>query len=198
MAAIVLAGGRSSRFGRDKLAEPLDGRPLLHHAIDAVRGVTSHVIVVLAPATDRDLPADVLIAHDLHAFEGPLAGLATGLAALAALPAEVTRVLVVGGDMPSLSPFVLAALAAELEAPDAPAAVGLDAGGPLPMALRPGPARAAADALLAAGERRLRALPERLGARLLPGATWRALDPTGATLLDIDRPGDLRTLSRPP
>ncbi|MGH2474787.1 MAG: NTP transferase domain-containing protein, partial [Candidatus Limnocylindrales bacterium] len=27
--AIVLAGGRSSRFGRDKLAEPMDGRPLL-------------------------------------------------------------------------------------------------------------------------------------------------------------------------
>ena len=26
---LVLAGGRSSRFGRDKLAEPIDGRPLL-------------------------------------------------------------------------------------------------------------------------------------------------------------------------
>ena len=37
VAAIVLAGGRSSRFGRDKLAEPVDGRPLLDHAIDAVR-----------------------------------------------------------------------------------------------------------------------------------------------------------------
>ena len=34
---LVLAGGRSSRFGRDKLAEPIDGRPLLWHAIDAVR-----------------------------------------------------------------------------------------------------------------------------------------------------------------
>ena len=37
--AIVLAGGRSSRFGRDKLAESIDGRPLLDRAVEAV-GVT--------------------------------------------------------------------------------------------------------------------------------------------------------------
>ena len=33
---LVLAGGRSSRFGRDKLAERIDGRTLLDSAIDGV------------------------------------------------------------------------------------------------------------------------------------------------------------------
>ena len=46
---IVLAGGASSRFGSDKLAAPLDGRPLLHHALDAVAAVADHVIVVVGP-----------------------------------------------------------------------------------------------------------------------------------------------------
>ena len=37
--AIVLAAGRSSRFGATKLTQPLGGRPLLQHALLAVRGV---------------------------------------------------------------------------------------------------------------------------------------------------------------
>ena len=49
ISVIVLAGGRSRRFGRDKLAEPVDGRPLLHHAIDAVRPIATEIIVVAAP-----------------------------------------------------------------------------------------------------------------------------------------------------
>jgi molybdopterin-guanine dinucleotide biosynthesis protein A len=39
ISAIVLAGGRSSRFPGDKLAAELDGRSLLARAIEAVRPV---------------------------------------------------------------------------------------------------------------------------------------------------------------
>ena len=38
---IVLAGGRSSRFGSDKMAVDYRGRPLLFHAIDPGRGAHS-------------------------------------------------------------------------------------------------------------------------------------------------------------
>ena len=99
--AIVLAGGRSSRFGRDKLAEIIDGRPLLDHAIDAVRAVATDIVVVVAPGTMLPVPPGVRIAEDPVAFEGPLAGLAAGLAAL---DPAVDRLIVVGGDMPSLVP----------------------------------------------------------------------------------------------
>jgi molybdopterin-guanine dinucleotide biosynthesis protein A len=185
--AIVLAGGRSSRFGRDKLAEPVDGRPLLEYAIDAVRAVAAEVVVVLPPGVDRALPADVIVAHDERAFEGPLAGVAAGLDAL---PEDIDRCLVVGGDMPTLSPAVLRLLISAVAAPGATAAV-LDDGGPMPMAVRPRAAAPAARALLADGERRLRALPERLSATVIAGAAWRVHDPAAATLRDIDTTDDL-------
>ena len=188
IAAIVLAGGRSSRFGRDKLAEPLDGRPLLEHAIGAVRQVTAEVMVVVAPGPDRAVPPGVRIVHDDRAFEGPLAGVATGLAATGA-----DIVLVVAGDMPTVVPGVLDRLVTCLTTTGADAAV-LEVGEdrpPIPMAVRRPVAAAAAVALLASGERRLRALPEALHAASVPERAWRRDDPDGASLLDVDTPADL-------
>jgi molybdopterin-guanine dinucleotide biosynthesis protein A len=183
---IVLAGGRSARFGTDKLAAVVDGRPLLEHAIARVQAVAQVVVVVLAPGSARDLPSGVLVAHDDEAYQGPLAGLAAGLAVM---PGDVGRVLVVGGDMPSLSPAVLRLLIEALV--DETEAAVLDDGGPMPMAVRAPAAASAAGGLLAGGERRLRALPEHLGALVIRGPDWRALDPDAATLRDIDRPTDL-------
>ena len=134
--AIVLAGGRSSRFGRDKLAEPVDGRPMLDLAIDAVRGLTSDVIVVVAPDDARDVPADVRVVRDARPFDGPLAGLATGLAAV---DPATEWVLVVGGDMPALVPAVLARLLDALDGHEV-AVLADDAGPrPLPIAADPSP-----------------------------------------------------------
>lgn len=186
--AIVLAGGRSSRFGRDKLAEPLGGRPLVDHAIEAVRPLVTEILVVVAPGADRPLPAGATLIHDTVAFEGPLAGLLAGLRA-AAEPV----VLVVGGDMPSLAGPVLEAMLTHLDAPGVDA-VDLEHDGssrPLPLALRREPALAAARALIDRGERRLRSLPEALATHTLSEPAWRALDPDARTVRDIDRPGDL-------
>lgn len=189
--AVVLAGGASRRFGRDKLAEAVDGRPLLEHAIEAAQAVAATIVVVLAPADERSLPVGVTRAHDATAHEGPLAGLAAGLGAL---PSEVDRALVLGGDMPAVVPRVLDLLVARLETPTIAAAWLADATGrprPLPMIVRRDLAASRARTLLAAGERRLRALPEALEAWAIPLAAWRALDPELATLRDVDAPGDL-------
>ena len=59
--AIVLAGGRSSRFGRDKLAEIVDGRSLLAHAIEGVTPFATRVLVVAAPGATVPLPANVTL-----------------------------------------------------------------------------------------------------------------------------------------
>jgi molybdenum cofactor guanylyltransferase len=187
--AIVLAGGRSSRFGRDKLAEIIDGRPLLERAIGAVEAVATDVVVVAAPDSNSALPKGVLIAHDPVAFEGPLAGLAAGLAAL---DPAVDRLIVVAGDMPSLVPAVLGRLLDRV-ASGAEAAILAhdDDPMPLPMALRRESAQRAVGELLGSGERRLRALAGVLDAAVIAESTWRAQDPTAATLLDIDTPEDL-------
>ena len=186
--AVVLAGGRSSRFGRDKLAEPLDGRPLLHHAIDAVRPFATEIVVVAAPDGSPVLPAGVLVTHDAVAFEGPLAGLISGLTA-----ASGSVVLVIGGDMPSLVGAVIESMLVGLDAPGVDAVV-LEHDGrarPLPLVVRRDPALAVAGELHAAGERRLRAITHALSTRVIPETIWRTLDPAGVTLLDIDTPTDL-------
>lgn len=205
--AVILAGGRSSRFGRDKLAEPLDGRPLLEHAIEAVRPHATEILVVTAPGATPAVPEDVTVVHDPVAFEGPLAGLLAGLR-VAAGPV----VLVVGGDMPALVGAVIESMLAELDAPniadapktadapetpDAPAridAVVLEHDGrarPLPMVVRLEPALTVAGRLVGEGERRLRALADALATRVVPEPNWRSMDPDGLTLRDIDTPADL-------
>jgi len=186
--AIVLAGGRSRRFGRDKLAEPLAGRPLLLHAIEAVSVIASDVIVVARPGAMLDLPTGARLVHDPTAHEGPLAGLLAGL-----LEAREPLIVLVGGDMPSLDPVVLAALVRALDASSADLAVLEHRGRrqPLPMALRNGAATTHARRLIGDGERRLGAILDRLAVRVLAEGEWRPLDPDATTLRDVDVPDDL-------
>ena len=186
--AIVLAGGRSSRFGRDKLAEPIDGRPLLHHAIEAVRPVAGRILVVVAPDAAPILPTGTTLVRDPTPFDGPLAGLLAGLRA-----ASDPVVVAIGGDTPALVAAVIESMLVALDSSGADAVV-LEHDGrarPLPIVLRREPAVAAASSLRANGERRLRAITEVLATELVPETEWRSLDPDGVTLRDIDTPADL-------
>lgn len=194
---IVLAGGRSTRFGTDKLAAMVDGRPLLHHAILAVAAVSDEVVVVIRsdgprPHLPTDAEVGVRVVRDAVADGGPLAGLATGLAA-----ARGQLAIVVGGDQPSLVAAVLAELLLWLGPDvDGPSldAVALAEDGmvrPLPAALRVAAVRPIAAALLDAGVRSLVGLLEQLRVGTLEPERWRALDPDGASLRDVDTPDDL-------
>ncbi len=195
--AIVLAGGRSTRFDGDKLAALVAGRPLLHRAIQAVGDVVDEVVVVLAPdalvpVLPERLGPPILIARDLVAGRGPLAGLAAGLAA-AAYP----RALLVAGDQPFLRVAVLEALLDELGdpgRPDGPDVVALEDGDslwPFPVALRVATVRPIAAAALAGPDLRLFTLFGRLRLARVPAARWRALDPGGDSLRDVDTRDDL-------
>jgi molybdopterin-guanine dinucleotide biosynthesis protein A len=195
VSAIVLAGGRSRRFGSDKLGVDLDGVPLLHHALRAVALTCGEVIVVLAsdgpvPAFPADVGPRIRIVRDATDQPGPLAALVTGARA-----ATKTRSLVVAGDMPTLQPALLGRLlrwkrgvGACLLADHEPQ--------PLPLALDRDAAIAEGDRLLASGDRSLRALVARLELELIVETEWRPLDPDGASLRDIDRPEDLERARR--
>jgi molybdopterin-guanine dinucleotide biosynthesis protein A len=203
-AGIVLAGGRSSRFGGDKLHALLpDGRSLLAHAVAPLIAVCSTVAIVVArdaalPAGSPDgLPPGLLIVADTEAFGGPVVGLRAGLDALRLPAAEI--VLIAAGDMPTMNAAVLRLLATTLfEHPDAdsarleiePMATG-DAGAVMPFAVRAGPGYVAADTGLAAGDRRLRGILGRLSTVFVSAQAWRALDPVAATLRDVDVAADL-------
>ena len=203
-AAIILAGGRSSRFGADKLAARLDGIPVLEHALRAVAQVADPVVVVVSPdapspSVPSDLRVEVVPARDLVAHQGPLAGLVGGLAALASWAdsegegAAPDVVLLVAGDMPTLIPGVLDLLARVLGADPSLGAATLETDPPtlLPSAIRASLAGPMAETLLAADRRSLRGLLESVPSSVVPSAAWRAIDREGLTLRDIDTPEDL-------
>jgi molybdopterin-guanine dinucleotide biosynthesis protein A len=192
VSGIVLAGGRSSRFGSDKLAAEIDGRSLLDLAVASVAAVATDVLVVCAPDDRRPLPPSTVPLRrvsDPEPFGGPLVGLRAGLEV-----ALEPIVVVVGGDMPSVRPEVLGLLIRALMSAAGTAATVLAARGrlvPLPAALRTGTASDRVGTLVDDGERRLRSLFDRLPTRVLDETEWRALDPAGDTLRDVDRPEDL-------
>ena len=203
--AIVLAGGRASRFGGPKLAVELEGIRLLDRAIAAVAAVADDIVIAgLARSTWRALP-DVSIRNvvDAEPLAGPLVALA------GALPAcRGSLAIVVGGDMPRLQPTVLAAMldrlgsevgadAVTLAAPTGPPAEGSPGAAEppkrqvLPLALRVEPVMTVAAQAVAEGDRSLVRLLGRLQCSEIPAVVWLALDPAAQTLLDVDRPEDL-------
>jgi molybdopterin-guanine dinucleotide biosynthesis protein A len=187
---VVLAGGASRRFGSDKLAVEVGGRPLLHHAIERLQELCPEVIVVLSPAGPEPLvpTGPVVIARDEAEHLGPLAGMVAGLSR-----AGSERAVVVGGDMPGLEPDVVRALLRASGETGSVAAVLSDGGDarPLPLVVRTEPALVAARRLLASGRRRLRDLLAEVPTVLVDEPTWTALDPERRTLLDVDEPSDL-------
>ncbi len=102
-AGIVLAGGRSSRMGTPKAALEWHGATLLHRTVSIVaRATDGPVVVVRAPGQDLPgLPRGTLVVEDPREGQGPVQGIAAGLAALAGL-AEAA--FVSSTDLPFLHP----------------------------------------------------------------------------------------------
>ena len=109
---VVLAGGRSSRFGTDKALAPLDGRALAAHVADALRAACDEVFAVggdEAALTDLGLR---YLDDELPGL-GPLGGLVTALA-----HATHDWVFLAACDLPHLGPRLVSYLCrAALEAP---------------------------------------------------------------------------------
>lgn len=187
----MLAGGRSTRFGGDKLAATYRGAPLLHHPVSRLGEVCREVIVVIGPVQpEPSMPTGVptRFVRDVRDGEGPLAGLSRGLGS-----ASGQLAFVAGGDMPDLSTAVMREMlrvVGEASA-DAVALQDGDRFRPLPCLVRVAPARDAAHTLLHAGERSLRSLLDALRVIVIDEPSWTALDPAHRTLFDVDEPGDL-------
>lgn len=71
---VVLAGGKSTRFGSDKAMVEVGGHTLLARAVDALSGMAEYVVIA-----GRDHGPAPCIPDWPHAGMGPLAGLAAGL-----------------------------------------------------------------------------------------------------------------------
>jgi len=82
LAGLILAGGRSRRFGRDKAFEKLNDKPLIDYVVEALAPVAGNLIVV-ADSAERFVDHDgrFTIVTDEVPGLGPLGGLYAGLKA---------------------------------------------------------------------------------------------------------------------
>ena len=78
---LVLAGGRSVRFGGEKAAALLGGKPLLQWAAERLAASCAAVAVNARPGTEAErLAGDLPVLHDRPGDpDGPLAGIRAGL-----------------------------------------------------------------------------------------------------------------------
>jgi molybdenum cofactor guanylyltransferase len=154
---VVLAGGLSSRMGRDKALLSWQGQPLLEHQIAVLQAAGVDTVRVSGNRPDYQGIADP-VAH-----AGPLGGIA-GVAAAC----SDGELLIVPVDMPRLQ----APLLQRLFDASTPSGCTHFAGHVLPMRLRLDSAcRAALNTLMAAHDDRMRslhALQERVGASVIP------------------------------
>jgi molybdopterin-guanine dinucleotide biosynthesis protein A len=72
----VLAGGKSSRMGKDKALLELGGKPLLQHASTKLRRVCAEVSIL---GNDSALERFGALVRDLHPGSGPMAGIEAAL-----------------------------------------------------------------------------------------------------------------------
>jgi molybdopterin-guanine dinucleotide biosynthesis protein A len=195
VAAAILAGGKGTRLGNlDKGALLVGGRTILDRQLEVLRGRFSRILLVLAPAASPDAAAppsaraDLVIVRDrAPAGSGPLAGLD---AALAALTPDEESVVCIAGDMPLLSTPALDLLR-DTE-PAAQALVPLVAGHPEPLFARyHRSCTPAVSAALAEGRLKTMGLLASVHVHWLSEATLRQVDPTLASLHNINTPEDL-------
>lgn len=97
LTAVLLAGGESTRMGRDKATLEWRGLPLWACQVEKLRALTSNIFVSTRFAVPWR-PADVKLVIDESPSRGPLSGLTASLAMM-----ETDCLLVLAVDMPFIT-----------------------------------------------------------------------------------------------
>jgi molybdenum cofactor cytidylyltransferase len=115
---VVLAAGRATRMGANKLLAELGGEPILRHVVRAALASPARPVVVVTGNQAAEVEAalaglEVTFVHNPAFAEGMSTSLRAGIAALAAR--EVDGALVCLGDMPRVTAGHLAAVMAAFD-----------------------------------------------------------------------------------
>lgn len=97
----ILAGGGSTRFGRDKALVEVGGMPMIARMSELVRSVTRQMKIVAVPGKYDAFGVEIV--GDRWPGEGPLGGIITALEDAARSAARPEWKLILGCDMPFLT-----------------------------------------------------------------------------------------------
>ena len=104
---IILAGGKSLRFGRNKATEKVSGMTLVERVIKQLSSISHEMILVTNEDQSQFAEFDFLdVVSDIYPAKGPLGGIYTGLRA-----SHTSANIVVACDMPLLNTALLSHMA---------------------------------------------------------------------------------------
>jgi molybdopterin-guanine dinucleotide biosynthesis protein A len=185
----VLAGGGSTRFGRDKALVEMDGTPMLLRMRTLLGEMTKQVNVIAAP--EKYAALGITGIADLWGGQGPLAGIITALLTSKEAEGEAQWNLIVGCDMPFLTREWLAYLVARAQASGAEVVAPHSAQGLEPLCAcwrtnAAGELQTAFDE----GVRKITHAMKRLQMEVLDEADWTRFDATGRLFWNMNTAAD--------
>jgi molybdenum cofactor guanylyltransferase len=192
---IILAGGSSSRMGKNKALLPLPG----NHAVTFIEHLASLLVAccveTLIVARDLDhAPGyafpDVRVTFDRTPDIGPLMGLYSGLSAI-----NTARALVIAVDLPFVQPALLSFLLSEPLTADTLLVPLVHDVPQVMLALYPRSLVALVKEQLERGRRDLRCLLEVAPVQFVEEARLREVDPQLRSFVNINTPDELRNIS---
>lgn len=91
--AVILAGGKSRRFGSDKTLYPIEGRTMAERAAEMVRPLVKEILISVERPGKCKIPQTREVV-DIYKEIGPMGGIYTGI-----LSAKTEKCIVLAGDM---------------------------------------------------------------------------------------------------
>ena len=189
VAGYVLAGGGSTRFGRDKALIEFDGQPMLLRMRELLHSVVGDVKVIAAPGKYAEI--GVTSEADRWPGEGPLGGIITSLQLAARSQCTSQWNLIIGCDMPFLTREWLAHLAKQAQAGTAEVVVPRSTSGLEPLcACWRTSANTKLQRAFEEGIRKVTDAMKRLDMEVLDDPDWTRFDTAGRLFWNMNTPAD--------
>ena len=191
----VLAGGGSTRFGRDKALAELGGLPMLGRMIELLQSVAKNVKVVGAPEKYAKFEREMV--SDRWPGEGPLGGIITALDDAAKNPVTSGWNVIVSCDMPFLTSEWLAFLCERAAKSKAQVVLPHSKHGPEPLCAcyrteAAGPLRVA----LESGIRKVTLGLQHVRTEVLDEVDWKRFDSAGQLFWNMNTAADYEEARR--
>jgi molybdenum cofactor guanylyltransferase len=197
--AYVLAGGASSRFGRDKALVRFGTTPLLLEIVELAKSCTPKIAVVAGAQRYAGLEGHLEIIEDRWPGEGPLGGIITALQHTTATDSAAEWNLILSCDMPFLTAEWLEFLVARARAsaPETQVILPHSAHGPEPLcACYRTRAAEPLKNVFDLGIRKVTQALKQVPTEVLDESVWKRFDSAGRLFWNMNTPADFEEAQR--
>lgn len=191
ISGVILAGGKSTRFGRNKALETLGGERLVDRAIRLIRGWCDPLFVV-CQKPEEYIGVEANIIADIIPDRGPIVGLYTAL-----LFAPTDWVFIRAVDMPFLEKSFAGLIISRALEGNADVVVPVKEGQYEPLCacyhVRCAPH---VKRVIESGGGRMIQFFNRVRVDAIPEEVWKEVDPGGKSLINVNTPESLDEVLR--